>query len=249
MRYFFEIAYKGTNYHGWQRQKNAISVQQVIEEKLTSLYSGKSIAITGCGRTDTGVHARKFFFHVDLDAIDKNKLMFQLNNMLPVDICILNIHLVNDSAHARFDADCRTYRYYIHTKKDPFVNSSSLYCNQSINIEDMNKSCAFFLGNQDFTSFSKLHTDVKTNFCVISSIQWKSLKQGRIVFEISANRFLRNMVRAIVGTMLEIGTGKIKPESVVDIINAKDRSLAGYSVSAHGLFLENVSYPYINSIN
>ena len=167
--------------------------------------------------------------------------------MLPFDICILNIIKVEDFAHARFDASRRTYKYYIHTKKNPFIDRFSLYQNKSINIAAMNKACEFFLGDHDFTSFSKLHTDVKTNLCSISSISWTAVDKERIVFEITANRFLRNMVRAIVGTMLEIGSGKSAPESIVDIIDAKDRSLAGFSVAAHALFLEKVSYPFINS--
>ena len=167
--------------------------------------------------------------------------------MLPFDICILNIIKVEDSAHARFDASRRTYKYYLHTKKNPFIDRFSLYQNKSINIAAMNKACEFFLGDHDFTSFSKLHTDVKTNLCSISSISWTAVDKERIVFEITANRFLRNMVRAIVGTMLEIGSGKSAPESIVDIIDAKDRSLAGFSVAAHALFLEKVSYPFINS--
>ena len=247
MRYFFEIAYVGTNYHGWQKQQNAVSIQQVIEEKLALLQSGDKIPITGCGRTDTGVHARQFFFHADVEFSNLKKLTFQLNNMLPFDICILNIIKVEDFAHARFDASRRTYKYYIHTKKNPFIDRFSLYQNKSINIAAMNKACEFFLGDHDFTSFSKLHTDVKTNLCSISSISWTAVDKERIVFEITANRFLRNMVRAIVGTMLEIGTGKSAPESIVDIIDAKDRSLAGFSVAAHALFLEKVSYPFINS--
>ena len=172
MRYFFEIAYVGTNYHGWQKQQNAVSIQQVIEEKLALLQSGDKIPITGCGRTDTGVHARQFFFHADVEFSNLKKLTFQLNNMLPFDICILNIIKVEDFAHARFDASRRTYKYYIHTKKNPFIDRFSLYQNKSINIVAMNKACEFFLGDHDFTSFSKLHTDVKTNLCSISSISW-----------------------------------------------------------------------------
>ena len=244
MRFFFEIAYNGSAYHGWQKQKNAISLQEVISQKIQQFFNDPKLEIVGCGRTDAGVNARQFFFHIDLNKHELSTAIFHLNNMLPRDIAILSIHQVDDQCHARFDATSRTYRYYIHTQKNPFLNACSLQVKKDLDLMAMNKACSYFLGEHDFTSFSKLHTDVKTNLCTVTSIGWSRVSD-QLVFEISANRFLRNMVRAIVGTMLEVGSQKILPEKLATIIKAKDRNVAGFSVAANGLFLEEVVYPFI----
>jgi tRNA pseudouridine38-40 synthase len=241
-RYFFEIAYNGNSFHGWQRQPNAISVQQVIEETFSKLNSNQDISIVGCGRTDTGVHAKKYFFHLDLIEIkNKEHLIFKLNRMLPKDVVVLSISKVSDQLHARFDAKNRTYRYFIHQQKDPFKESLSLYFPQELKIDEMNEAAKLLLGVNDFGSFSKSHTDVKTNICKVNSAEWFVLKDS-IYFEISANRFLRNMVRSIVGTLLDVGLKKINKEEFIHILASKNRQEASVSVPAHGLYLWNVDY-------
>ena len=244
MRYFFEIAYDGSNYHGWQKQDNAVSVQEIIAKNIAKFLNVQDIDVVGCGRTDAGVHARQFFFHLDLEMIDVSKALFNLNNMLPKDISVHSIFKMDDNAHARFDAESRTYNYYIHQEKNPFIDNYSLYYKKELELNAMNDACLFFLGKQDFTSFSKLHTGAKTNFCTISEINW-SKTNDKLTFHITANRFLRNMVRSIVGTMLEIGIGKIDSSKIPLIIDAKNRNSAGCSVPAQGLFLEKVVYPYL----
>lgn len=242
-RYFFQIAYKGTSYYGWQRQPKQISVQEVIEFELQKLFSQR-IAIVGCGRTDTGVHASDYYFHCDIPKkFDATKLLFKLNRMLPSDIAIKDIHLVNEEAHARFDAQSRTYHYKIHTFKSPYLADLSTYIPQLLDVEKMNQAVQFLLGKQDFTSFSKLHTDVKTNICEVYSAKWIQTDHQNCYFEIKANRFLRNMVRAIVGTLIDVGMGKIEPGDLIQIINAKDRGKAGKSAPAHGLYLAKIEYP------
>ncbi|MGV3629719.1 MAG: tRNA pseudouridine(38-40) synthase TruA [Bacteroidota bacterium] len=244
-RYAFEIQYKGTNYFGWQRQPRQISVQEKIEDCLKKLY-GKEIAIVGCGRTDTGVHAHRSFFHTDLE--DKFKtavLLFKMNRMLPPDISVVAIHPVSADFHARFHAISRTYRYFVHNQKDPFREGLSLHLPQQPDVEAMNKACGYLIGKQDFTSFSKLHTDVKTNICQVMSAAWKRTADGNLYFEITADRFLRNMVRAIAGTLLEVGTGKIQAEEIEKIISKMDRSEAKLSVPAHALYLWEIIYEEI----
>jgi tRNA pseudouridine38-40 synthase len=243
VRYFFEIAYDGSNYHGWQKQDNAVSVQEVIAKNIAKFLNVQDLDVVGCGRTDAGVHASQYFFHLDLEMIDVPKALFNLNNMLPNDISIHSIFKIDNNAHARFDAESRTYQYYIHQKKNPFIDNYSLYYKKELDLKAMNDACVFFLGKQDFTSFSKLHTGAKTNFCVISEINWSKTNE-QLIFHITANRFLRNMVRSIVGTMLEVGIGKIDSSNIPLIIEAKNRNAAGYSVPAQGLFLEKVVYPY-----
>ena len=244
MRYFFEIAYDGSDYHGWQKQDNAVSIQQIIAEKIATYSNVQELDVVGCGRTDTGVHASQYYFHVDLDEIDVPKALFNLNNMLPNDISIHSILKMEDNVHARFDAISRTYNYNIHQKKNPFIDNYSLYYKKELDLQAMNNACLFFLGKQDFTSFSKLHTGTKTNFCTISEISWTKTND-KLIFNITANRFLRNMVRSIVGSMLEVGNGKISSNKIPLIIKAENRNAAGYSVPAHGLFLEKVVYPYL----
>jgi tRNA pseudouridine38-40 synthase len=243
-RYFFEIAYNGSSFHGWQRQPNATSVQEVIEETFSKLHSGKDVPIVGCGRTDAGVHAKKYFFHVDLPEIANiEHLIFKLNRMFPKDIAVFNVHAVNEEYHARFDAKKRTYRYFIHQKKDPFKERVSLYFPKELNFESMNSAAKLLLGTQDFGSFSKLHTDVKTNICEVFSAEWLQ-SENETYFEISANRFLRNMVRAIVGTLIDVGMGKLNNDDVLSILASKDRQEASLSVPAHGLYLWDIEYEF-----
>ncbi len=241
-RYFFTISYNGTPYFGWQRQPKQISVQQVIEENLSKLNSLQEVNIVGCGRTDTGVHAMSYVFHVDYPEIsDKNQFMYKLNKMLPESIVIHQIHEVSTESHARFDAKKRTYRYFIHQKKNAFLHNLSVHFPHELNLDLMNKAAAFLIGRQDFTSLSKLHTDVKTNICEVTEAQFFP-QDEQLVFEISADRFLRNMVRATVGTLLDVGTGKLNAEEVRTILDAKNRQEASKSVPAHGLYLWEIEY-------
>lgn len=242
-RYFIELSYNGKNYFGWQKQPEQISVQEEIETCLTKLNSNNEVAVVGCGRTDTGVHAQHYILHVDLPSMEQpNQLVYKLNKMLPQDIAIHRIIPVEHIAHARFDAKKRTYRYFIHFKKDPFLSDQSWYYPHPIDFEKMNLAAQHLLGKQDFTSLSKLHTDVKTNICEVFSAQWVQQNEEQYYFEISADRFLRNMVRATVGTLLEVGLGKITGENLLEILDAKDRGAAATSVPAHGLFLWKVEY-------
>lgn len=244
MRYFIELAYKGTNYHGWQYQPDADSVQETINKAL-SLILKKPIDIVGAGRTDTGVHAKQMYAHFDFDtAIDSKQLVHKLNSFLPKDIAIFDIIKVADKAHARFDAIKRTYEYHIHTTKDAFENEASYHFQQPLNLDKMNEACKILFKHTDFECFSKTHTDVRTFNCVIFEANWT--KHGnKLVFTIAADRFLRNMVRAIVGTMINIGTEKISLSDFEKIIDSKDRGKAGFSVPAHGLYLTEIEYDYI----
>jgi len=241
-RYFIKLAYNGSNYHGWQMQDNAHSVQAEITDKLSLLLKEK-IGIVGCGRTDTGVHAREFYAHFEILELrlDEKDLIYKLNNFLPSNIVIYDIYKVATDMHSRFSAISRTYKYYISLNKDPFNDNTSYFFNGELDIEAMRKACKYLYVYTDFTSFSKLHTQTTTNNCDIQLAQIE-LVNSDIVFTIRADRFLRNMVRAIVGTLIEIGKSKIMPEEMNNIIIAKDRSKAGFSVPAHGLFLEKVSY-------
>lgn len=243
LRYLLELGYNGKNYHGWQMQVNAHTVQAEITDKISILLK-HNVNITGCGRTDTGVHARRFYAHFDLDTEINSvqDFIYKLNSFLPSDIVIYNIIKVDPSFNARFTAINRTYRYFISKAKNPFMQDISYYLNVNLDIANMSKACDYLIGSKDFTSFSKLHTQTATNNCNITSALWKE-GSDMFVFEIKADRFLRNMVRAIVGTLLEIGKGKLSPEAMKEIIMAKDRSKAGFSVPAHGLFLEEVIYP------
>lgn len=240
-RYFAELSYKGTKYFGWQRQPKQNSVQEEIEKAISKLNSNKEVSIVGCGRTDTGVHAKSYFIHFEIETIsDTEQFVYRLNKILPEDIVVYNV--IESQKHARFDAKKRTYRYFIHKKKDAFMNDASWYLPHQININAMNEACQYILGTQDFTSFSKLHTDVKTNICTIYDAKWVKVNEQSYYFEISADRFLRNMVRAIVGTMLEVGYSKINVAKIKEIIDAKDRGAAALSVPAHGLFLWKIEY-------
>lgn len=241
MRYFIELAYKGTNYHGWQYQPDADSVQETISKAL-SLLLKTPIDIVGAGRTDTGVHAKQMYAHFDFDTeIDSKQLVHKLNSFLPKDIAIFDVFKVSDEAHARFDATKRTYEYHIHTVKDAFENEGSYQFQLALDIDKMNEACKILFSHNDFECFSKTHTDVHTFNCVIFEANWQQ-EGNKLVFTISADRFLRNMVRAIVGTMINIGTGKIKVSELEKIIESKDRSQAGFSVPAHGLYLTKIEY-------
>jgi tRNA pseudouridine38-40 synthase len=243
-RFFFEISYDGGAYFGWQRQPKQISVQEEIEEALSRLHANLEIKIVGCGRTDTGVHAKNYFFHTDLpETTDIENLVYRLNKLLSANIVIHRAFATRSDLHARFSATARTYRYFIHASKDPFIKQYSWYYPAKLDFEAMNAAAKHLLGKQDFTSLSKLHTDVKTNICTVYSAEWT--QEGEyFFFEISADRFLRNMVRATVGTLLEVGQGKSSPEDMLSVLAAKDRSAAAVSVPAHGLFLWKIDYPW-----
>lgn len=244
LRYFIEFAYKGTAYHGWQYQPNAASVQETLNKAL-SLMLRTPIDATGAGRTDTGVHARQMFAHFDYAApIDATTLIKKLNAYLPKDIALFAIYPLPDDAHARFDATKRTYEYHIHTQKNAFECADSWYYPHPLNVESMNAACTLLKTHTDFECFSKLHTDVKTFNCSITHAEWTQ-KGNRLIFTISADRFLRNMVRAVVGTLIDIGLGKTTLTDLTAILESKNRSKAGFSVPAHGLYLTEVHYPYI----
>ncbi|WP_298115350.1 tRNA pseudouridine(38-40) synthase TruA [Flavobacterium sp.] len=246
MRYFLEFAYKGTNYHGWQYQPNATSVQETLTKALSTILKTE-IELVGAGRTDSGVHAKQMFAHFDYDlVIDVPYLSHKLNSFLPKDIAILNIHKVHDDAHARFDATKRTYEYHIHTKKDAFESDDSWYYQNDLNLDKMNDACKILFNYIDFECFSKVHTDVNTFNCTIFEAKWQQ-NDNRLVFTISADRFLRNMVRAIVGTMVNIGLEKVSLQDFIQIIESKDRNKAGFSVPAHGLYLTKVEYPFLEN--
>ena len=243
-RFCVQIAFNGTAFFGWQRQPAQISVQECIEENLSKLFGFQKITIVGCGRTDAGVHAHDFYLHVDLPAnVEAQFILFKLNRMLPHSIIVHQVFEVAGDWHARFDASVRTYRYFLHSKKNPFINEFSWHYPQAFELNKMNEAAQFLLGKQDFTSLSKLHTDVKTNICEVYEAKWVIEADHRYYFEISANRFLRNMVRATVGTLLDVGTGKIEPEEIAKILAQKDRGAASISVPAQGLFLWKIEYP------
>ena len=245
MRYFISLAYDGTAYHGWQAQKNAVSVQKVLTDALCMMLR-EEVSLTGCGRTDSGVHAREYFAHMDLERelskSQASKLVFKLNSFLNKDIAVQKIFPVKPGAHARFSATLRTYNYFISFIKDPFLVNQAYYHYGPIDVELMNRGAKLIMGYSDFTSFSKVDSDTKTRICRITEAGWE--RNGNLlVFTISADRFLRNMVRAIVGTLLDLGTGKMSMRDLKLVIEAKNRSDAGDSVPACGLFLEKVCYP------
>lgn len=249
MRYFIHISYFGAAYNGWQSQPEGqgIGVQQVIEKALSTILREK-VEIVGAGRTDTGVHARNMYAHMDIEKEieDKKNIIGRLNSILPKDIAIHDIFPVNDTAHARFDAIEREYIYHIHTHKDPFEAGRSYHFFHSLDIDAMNRACDIMMKHIDFQCFSKVKTDVKTFICYITYARWEDMGGGRLRFTIRADRFLRNMVRAIVGTMIDVGRGKIKPEDLNDIIESRSRCESGMSAPAHGLTLNRVEYPWAN---
>lgn len=242
MRYFLEIAYLGTHYFGWQRQPSVITVQEVVEKALSTLLR-KETLLVGAGRTDAGVHAKQLFAHFDTEAeFDKTDLKYRLNSFLPKDIAIKGIRRVTSEAHARFHATRRSYEYVLVTEKDPFSEGFAYWVHHAPDIAKMNKAADLLLDHKDFQCFSRSNTDVKTYYCDLSEARWNS-ENGRLIFKISADRFLRNMVRAIVGTLLEVGYGKCSLEELKNILESKDRSNAGASAPAHGLYLTEVVYP------
>ena len=241
MRFFIELSYKGTDYHGWQVQPNATSIQSEINKAISTIFNTE-IEVTGAGRTDAGVHAKQMFAHFDLlEEFDISQTISKLNGVLPKDIAIINIYKVNDNAHSRFDAISRTYHYYLIQQKNSFKQDTYLI-HKSLNVIAMNKACSFLLGEQDFTSFSKANTQNITNNCNVMLVKWEQI-EDELVFTIQADRFLRNMVRAIVGTLLKVGEGKMSVEDIKVIIAKKDRCSAGVSVPSHALFLSKVEYP------
>ena len=242
-RYFVELSYNGSAYHGWQRQPNAMSVQQALEESLSKL-TRERISLVGAGRTDTGVHARQMFAHFDTVQEIKNskELIFPLNSILKDDIAIKAIRRVQPNAHARFDVSARYYQYHIATTKDPFHSPLHYYLKNKPDIDLMNQAAKILLLHKDFQCFSRSNTDVKTFLCKIIKAVWQQ-KDDYLIFYICANRFLRNMVRAIVGTLLEIGFKKRNVEDIELIIKSKDRGKAGFSAPAHGLYLSRIEYP------
>ncbi len=243
MRYFFEIAYNGTNYHGWQRQNNAITVQQLLEEALTKILREET-TILGSGRTDTGVHCEQQFFHIEraTPINDLEVVVYKVNNFLPEDIAIGQAFLVAGDTHARFSALSRTYEYRITTKKDPFNAPLRYFYNRPLDIKTMNEAAALLLGKHDFESFSRVKTEVNNFLCDITEARWVQ-QNHELIFHITANRFLRGMVRAIVGTLLKVGAGKMDVAEFKAIIAAKDRKQAGAAAPAQGLFLTGVTYP------
>jgi tRNA pseudouridine38-40 synthase len=245
LRYFLDIAYQGTRYHGWQIQANAHSIQAEIQTKM-SLLLGENIEIVGSGRTDTGVHASQQIAHFDtLQGIDNQVFIYKLNKILPPDISIQNIYEVNDTAHARFDAVLRSYEYRLSQRKNPFLLNLAYFDNRYFDFELMNEAASKLLEYTDFQCFSRVKTEVNNFNCQISSAKWNE-KPDLWVFKISANRFLRGMVRAIVGTLLNVGLHKLQVADFEAIIQSKDRRQAGRAVPAEGLFLTEVKYPYLD---
>ena len=244
MRYFITLSYDGTRYHGWQIQPNGDSIQQRLQEALSTLLR-QPVEVVGAGRTDTGVHARKMVAHFDFSPFKgelEGVLAYKLNKLLPQDIAVQEVRQVPDDMHARFSATSRTYHYFIHTYKDPFLRDYSWQIPFKLDFEKMNEAAQVLLEYKDFTSFSKVNTDTKTNLCDIKEAYWEEVATGQWRFTITANRFLRNMVRAIVGTLVEVGRGRISIEEVRQIIEAKDRCSAGESVPGKGLFLVDIKY-------
>lgn len=254
MRLFIKLSYNGRNYKGWQIQPGDPSVQAQLERALT-IWFREPVEVTGAGRTDSGVHAVNYIAHFDLAcdnmtlSEDMQKSIFKINAILPSDIVVHKIWQVPDDAHARFDAISRTYNYYVHSDKAPFLNEYSLFYPYDLQIDKMNKAAELIIGTHDFTSMAKLHTDARTNICTVTNAIWETGSPSTLYvndslqFTITANRFLRNMVRALVGTMLEIGRGRHEPEWITEVLNLKDRSSAGNSVPAHPLFLTDIKYP------
>ncbi len=245
-RFFIELSYNGTAYHGWQVQPNALTVQECLDKALTT-YFRQPVASLGCGRTDTGVHATQFFAHMDLvnvDAVNVSGYVGSINSLLPYDIAVKRIVKVADDAHARFHASSRAYQYHLHFHKDPFKLNRSWLFKGALDMEAMNTAAEILQQYTDFSCFSKSNTQTFTNNCKITKAKFEQVEDG-LVFSIEADRFLRNMVRAIVGTLIRIGKKEIAVEAIEDIINSKNRSNAGQSVPACGLYLVSVTYPFV----
>lgn len=245
MRYFIDVAYKGTNYHGWQKQENARTVQEVLELALGKLLRCARVETLGSGRTDTGVHALQQLVHFDLSVPipELSRFLYQLNAILPPDIAANGLWLVPDTAHARFDAISRSYQYHICTRKIPFLPNERYCFTRPVDVDKMNEAAALLLQHQDFEAFSKVKTEVNNFLCHITRAQWQQPDAHSLVFHISANRFLRGMVRAIVGTLLEVGVGRMTVKDFEQIILSRNRNNAGRSAPPEGLFLSEVVYP------
>jgi tRNA pseudouridine38-40 synthase len=242
MRYFITFSYDGTRYHGWQIQPNGDSVQERLEWALSTLLR-REVNVTGAGRTDAGVHARVMVAHFDFDeAIDCQQLCYKLNRLLPFDIAVQEVKQVSDDMHARFSATSRTYHYYIHTKKDPFRRAYSCEIHYPLDFALMNEAGKILTTYEDFGAFCKSHTDVKTTICHVTEARWVQTSETAWYFRITANRFLRNMVRAVVGTLIDVGRGKLSIEEFRKVIEGKRRTEAGESMPGNALFLEDVRY-------
>ncbi len=243
-RYFLRITFNGTNYSGWQIQPNAITVQEVLQSNLSKLNKNLPVKIMGCGRTDAGVHAINYIFHMDFPRIENiSHFKFKLNHMLPKDIAIHAINEMTENSHSRFDATERTYKYYFHFSKRPFLTDRSLQIKDSINIKKMQEATEILKEYQDFEAFSRVQTEVNNFKCNLVNAGF-NMEGDQLVFTITANRFLRNMVRAIVGTLIEVGEEQCSLQTFRNIIESKKRMQAGKSAPAKGLFLVNVKYPY-----
>lgn len=241
-RYFIHLSYDGTNYHGWQVQPNGSSVQAELQRALSTLLR-QPIEIVGAGRTDAGVHARKMVAHFDVEELlDLKQTAYRMNRILPRDIAVEKIEKVGDDMHARFSATSRTYHYYIHTHKDPFCRAYSCETHYDLDFDAMNEAARFLLTQDDFASFCKTGADVKSTICHVTHAQWHQTSPTTWYFEITANRFLRNMVRAVVGTLIDVGRHRIDLEDFKQIVENKTRTAAGESMPGHALFLEDVSY-------
>ena len=240
MRYLIELAYNGSNYQGWQIQPNGPTVQELLNNAI-SVITRQSIETVGCGRTDTGVHAKQYFAHFDVHETLPSNFLRSINGILPADIAVYDVQLVSSEFNARFDAIARTYEYHIVFEKDPFTQHLAVRWFHDLNVDAMNAACESLIGTHDFACFSKVNTEVKHFMCDVKSARWYT-DGGLLKFEVTANRFLRNMVRAMVGTLILVGEGKIDLQQFNNIIESKDRGKAGQSVPAHGLYLVSIEY-------
>lgn len=247
MRYFIKLAYRGAPFHGWQIQPNAVSVQGEIERALATVLR-RQVPIVGAGRTDTGVNAREMYAHFDLDSElhDKDRLLVSLNRLVGRDIALHDIFPVSADAHARFDATARTYKYFVSFEKTPFFYNLSWFCPNRLDLDAMNEAASILVRTEDFTSFAKLHSDAKTNICKVTEAGWTMENELMAVFTITADRFLRNMVRAVVGTLVDVGRRKLTLDDFRTIISRKDRCAAGQSMPGEALFLWSVKYPFLS---
>lgn len=241
MRYFITFSYDGGRYHGWQIQPNGVSVQEKLEWALSTLLR-EEISVTGAGRTDAGVHARMMVAHFDAPELDCEQLAYKLNRLLPQDIAVQRVEAVSDEMHARFSAKWRTYHYYIHTRKDPFLRAYSCEIHYPLDFAAMNEAGRRLMGYDDFGAFCKSGADVKTTLCQVTKAEWVQTSPTTWYFEITANRFLRNMVRAVVGTMIDVGRGRLSIEEFCKVIEGKQRTEAGESMPGNALFLEDIVY-------
>ena len=250
MRYFITLSYDGARYHGWQIQPNGPSVQEKLQWALSTLLR-QEISVTGAGRTDAGVHASMMVAHFDFSGewgegdgqpLDGRQLAYKLNRLLPQDIAVQEVRQVSNDLHARFSATSRTYHYYIHTVKDPFLRAFSCELHYPLDFQLMNEAAAILMTYEDFGAFCKAHADVKTTLCHITAAKWHQISPSAWYFEITANRFLRNMVRAVVGTLIDVGRGRLSLDDFRKVIEGKRRTEAGESMPANALFLEDVRY-------